>query len=69
MSPPVTHERRVITQGKVLEIRRKEEHAVSSETYFVRLERIDDRITRVSLFAQSPWKGDVTRAVASCAKN
>ena len=69
MSPPVTHERRVITQGKVYEVRRKQEIAVTSETYFVRLEKIDDRITRVSLFAESPWKGEVTRAVASCAKN
>lgn len=69
ISPSVTHVRRVVVPGKIYEIKPEPELAVTSETYFVRLEKIDDRITRVSLFAQSPWKKELTRAVASCAKN
>ena len=68
LAPGITHERRVITPGKVYEIRPEQQLAVTNERYFVRLEKIDDRITRISLFLQSPWKKELTRAVAPCGK-
>lgn len=68
IAPGITHERRVITPGKVYEIRPEQQLAVTNERYFVRLEKIDDRITRISLFLQSPWKKELTRAVAPCGK-
>jgi hypothetical protein len=66
LSPSFTHARRVIEPGKVYEIRPEQESAVSSETYLVRLEKIDDRITRMSLYASSPWKKQMIRAVSPC---
>jgi hypothetical protein len=69
ISPNVTHARRVVVPGRIYEIKPEAELAVNSEIYVVRLEKIDDHITRISLFARSPWKKELTRAVASCGKN
>jgi hypothetical protein len=66
ISPNLTHARRVIEPGKVYEIRPEQESVVSSETYIVRLEKIDDRITRMSLYARSPWKKQMIRALSPC---
>ena len=68
-APNITHAAQEIVSNKVYEIRPKQEFTVSAETYFVRLEKIDDRITRVSLFADTPWKKQLIRTVAPCGKS
>jgi hypothetical protein len=66
ISPTRTYAKHVIDPGKVYEIRADQDRLVTSETYVVRLEKVDDHITRMSAFINSPWKKQVIRALASC---
>lgn len=66
LSPSMTHKAKAVVPGKVYEIRAEQELAVTPENYLVRLEKIDDRITRISLFAQTPWKKELIRAISPC---
>lgn len=68
-APSISHSSQEIVSNKVYEIRPRQEFTVSAETYFVRLEKIDDHITRVSLFAESPWKKQLIRTVAPCGRS
>jgi hypothetical protein len=66
LAPNLTHKAKAVVPGKVYEITAEQELAVTSETYLVRLEKIDDRITRISLYAHSPWEKELTRAIRRC---
>jgi hypothetical protein len=66
VAPSVTFAKHVIEPGKVYEIRPEQRGAVTPEYAVLRLEKIDDRITRMSLFAHSPWKKDLIRALRPC---
>lgn len=66
LAPSITHASRAIEPGKVHEIRPRQDFTVAAENYYVRLEKIDDRITRISLFADSPWRKQLTRAISPC---
>jgi hypothetical protein len=66
LSPNLTHARRVIEPGRVYEIRPAQDGAVTTEVYFVRLEKLDDRTTRMSAFVASPWKKELLRALSPC---
>jgi len=68
IAPTLTFSKHVIEPGKVYEIRADQEHLVTRETYVVHLENIDDHITRMSAFINSPWKKQVLRALAPCGK-
>jgi hypothetical protein len=61
-----TYAKHVIEPGQVYEIRADTSRMVTAETAVVRLEKIDDHITRMSLFVQSPWKKEVVRALKPC---
>jgi hypothetical protein len=56
----------VIEAGKIYEIRADVDRMVTAENAVVRLERIDDEITRLSLFVQSPWKKEMIRTLNPC---
>ena len=58
----------MIEPGKVYEIRADQDRMLTSETYVVRLEKIDDHITRMSAFINSPWKKEVIHALAPCGR-
>lgn len=66
LAPSITHASEAIVPGNTYEIRPRQDYTVSAETYFVRLEKFGDRITRISLFAESPWRKDVIRTVSKC---
>ena len=66
LSPRITHARQVIEPGKVYEIRPRQESTVTTETYVVRLEKAGDEITRMSLYADSPWARDLIKALSRC---
>jgi len=38
----------------------------NSGNYYARLERIDDHITRISLFSEKTWRSKLIRAVKPC---
>ena len=69
LMPSITHAKHVIESGKVYEIRPEQESAVINQNYVVRLEKIDDHITRISVFAESPWTKDLVRALAPCGQS
>jgi hypothetical protein len=68
LMPPVTHGKRVTERGEAYEIRPARRKAVTAETYHVRLEKAGDRITRMSLFAESPWRKDMIEALSPCGR-
>ncbi len=66
LAPSRTYAKHVIEPGSIYEIRADTSRMVTAEAAVVRLEKIDDEITRLSLFVQSPWKKAMIRAVKPC---
>lgn len=66
IAPNLTHSAHVLVPGRITEVSADQELALTNERYLVRLEKIDDQITRISLFAESPWKKELIRALAPC---
>ena len=62
----VTHAAQVIAPGKVYEVKPADGELVTADVYFVRLEKVDDTVTRISLFSRTPWRQDLTAALAPC---
>ena len=56
----------VIEPGKIYEIRADTGRMVTAEEAVVRLEKVDDEITRLSLFVKSPWKKEMIRVLKPC---
>jgi hypothetical protein len=56
----------VIEPGSIYEVRADTSRMVTAEAAVVRLEKIDDEITRLSLYVQSPWKKSMIRALKPC---
>ena len=56
----------VIESGKIYEIRADTSRMVTAEEAVVRLEKVDDGITRLSLFVKSPWKKEMIRVLKPC---
>ncbi len=67
LAPAIPHRVVTVAPGRIYQVRPSQEGAVSNEDYYVRLEKIDDHITRVSLFAHSPWRKQLVEAVRRCA--
>jgi hypothetical protein len=61
-----TYAKHVIEPGNIYEIRADADRTVAAEAAVVRLEKIDDEITRLSLFVKSPWKKEVIRVLKPC---
>jgi hypothetical protein len=61
-----TFAKHVIEPGQVYEIRADTSRMVTAERAVVRLEKVDDEITRLSLFVQSPWKKEMIRTLKPC---
>lgn len=61
-----TYAKHVIEPGRIYEIRADTSRMVTAEAAVVRLEKIDDEITRLSLFVHSPWKKEMIRALKPC---
>jgi hypothetical protein len=68
IAPSLTHAKRVIEPGKVYEIRPEQKNAVGPESYYVRLEKVDDHITRIALYAKSPWTKSMISELAPCGR-
>jgi hypothetical protein len=68
LRPRVTHVKRVIEPGNVYEIRPEQAAAVTTEAYFVRLEKAGDQITRLSLFVKSPWGKEMINTLSPCGR-
>jgi hypothetical protein len=65
-APSVTHAAHTIEAGSLYEIRPDANLGANSGNYYVRLEKTDDHITRISLFAESPWRGKLVGALSGC---
>jgi hypothetical protein len=61
-----SYAKHVIEPGSIYEIRADTSRMVTAEGAVVRLEKIDDEITRLSLFVQSPWKKAMISALKPC---
>src|SRR4029079_16202979 len=66
LAPSRTYAKHVIEPGKIYEIRADAVRMVTAETAVVRLEKVDDEITRLALFVQSPWKKEMIRVLKPC---
>lgn len=67
LAPSVTHAAQTIAPGKIYEIRPRQ-RGTTGDSYFLRLEKIDDHITRMSFFVSSPWKKQMIAALAPCGR-
>jgi hypothetical protein len=56
----------VIEPGTVYEIRADTSRMVTPEEAVVRLEKVNDEVTRLALFVQSPWKKEMIRVLRPC---
>lgn len=65
-STHVTHAAQVIEPRKIYEVRPAQSDLVTADVYYVRLEKIDETVTRISLFSRTPWRQDLTAALAPC---
>lgn len=66
LAQSLVYAKHVIEPGKVYEIRADASRQVTAEAAVVRLEKIEDEITRLSLFVQSPWKKQMVRVLKPC---
>ena len=66
LAPNLTHAKRVIEPGKVYEIRPRQKSAVTAETYFIRLEKSGDQVTRMSAYITSPWRKNLVKSLSPC---
>jgi hypothetical protein len=56
----------VIEPDNIYEIRADTSRMVTPEAAVVRLEKVSDEVTRLSLFVQSPWKKEMIRVLKPC---
>lgn len=68
LAPSVTHVAQTIEPGKIYEVRPREAQGTTGDSYFLRLEKIDDHVTRLSFFVKSPWKKQMIAALAPCGR-
>jgi hypothetical protein len=66
LSQSRVYARHVIEPGKVYEVRADTSRMVTAEEAVVRLEKVGDEITRLSLFVKSPWKKEMIRILKPC---
>lgn len=65
-APSVTHAAETVESGRIYEVRPAAGVSGNSGNYYARLERIDDHITRISLFSEKTWRSKLIRAVKPC---
>ena len=65
-APSVTHAAETVESGRIYEVRPAAGVSGNSGNYYARIERIDDHITRISLFSEKTWRSKLIRAVKPC---